>query len=234
MLRGTLWHLAFFLAFIANRGALMLKGRKKWGSAAFMLILAGLIMAPSAAAGESANAFRQQNGLVAYDPPAWFMEGYFIAREKNPGFVFGPLQDFVGGLGDKKTWLIEDLELQRIERASAGGTNVEYSLYLESVLPGYTQYWVFVALPYETAREWFDARRAYHGSKAEGYYGETQGMLERAFGQGFKIKAELRFLIEKKEIRLEPPEDLIMKRYKYQPIYDLAAGRRLDLKTKTQ
>ena len=212
----------------------MSKGLKFWGLSASIVMLAGLIITLSAAAGESANEFRQQNGLVAYDPPAWFLEGYFIAREKNPGFVFGPVQDFVGVLSGKTTWLIEDLELQRIERASAGGTNVEYSLYLESVSPEYTQYWVFVALPYESAREWFDARRAYHGSKAEGYYGETQGMLERAFGQGFKIKAELRFLIEKKEIRLEPPEDLIMKRYQYQPVYDFAAGRRLDSKTKTQ
>ena len=212
----------------------MSKGLKFWGLSASIVMLAGLIITLSAAAGESSNEFRQQNGLVAYDPPAWFLEGYFIAREKNPAFVFGPVQNFVGVLGGKTTWLIEDLELQRIERASAGGTNVEYSLYLESVSPEYTQYWVFVALPYESAREWFDARRAYHGSKAEGYYGETQGMLERAFGQGFKIKAELRFLIEKKEIRLEPPEDLIMKRYQYQPVYDLAAGRRLDSKTKTQ
>jgi len=212
----------------------MLKQLRIWGLAASILALTGLIITPSAVAAESTQAFRQQNGLVAYAPPAWFLEGYFIAREKNPAFVFGPVQDFVRALGDKTTWLIEDLELKRIERTSAGGTNPEYSLYLESVSPERTEYWVFVILPYESAREWFDARRAYHGGKAEGYYGETQGMLERALGQGIKIKAELRFLIDKGEIRLEPPEDLIVDRYKFQPVFDLGAGRRLDSATRTE
>jgi len=212
----------------------MLKQLRIWGLAASILALTGLIITPSAVAAESTQAFRQQNGLVAYAPPAWFLEGYFIAREKNPAFVFGPVQDFVRALGDKTTWLIEDLELKRIERTSAGGTNPEYSLYLESVSPERTEYWVFVILPYESAREWFDARRAYHGGKAEGYYGETQGMLERALGQGIKIKAELRFLIDKGEIRLEPPEDLIVDRYKFQPVFDLGAGRRLDTATSTE
>jgi hypothetical protein len=212
----------------------MLKQLRIWGLAASILALTGLIITPSAVAAESTQAFRQQNGLVAYAPPAWFLEGYFIAREKNPAFVFGPVQDFVRALGDKTTWLIEDLELKRIEQTSAGGTNPEYSLYLESVSPERTEYWVFVILPYESAREWFDARRAYHGGKAEGYYGETQGMLERALGQGIKIKAELRFLIDKGEIRLEPPEDLIVDRYKFQPVFDLGAGRRLDTATSTE
>jgi hypothetical protein len=211
----------------------MLKWLKQWGLAASIFILASLIITPSAVAGESAQVFRQQNGLLAYAPPAWFLEGYFIAREKNPAFVFGPVQDFVRALGGKTTWLIEDLELKRLERTSAGGSNPEYSLYLEAVSPERTEYWVFVALPYEGAREWFDARRAYHGRKAQDYYGETQGMLERALGQGLKIKAELRFLIEKGDIRLEPPEDLIMSRYKFQPVFDLGAGRRLGSATRT-
>jgi len=212
----------------------MLKRLKIWGLAASILILAGVIITPWAAAGESAREFRQQNGLVAYTPPAWFLEGYFIAREHNPAFVFGPVKDFVRTLGGKTTWLIEDMELKRLERTSAKGTTPEYSLYLEVVSPEKAEYWVFVALPYESAREWFDARRAYHGSKAEGYYGETQGMLEHAIGQGLKIKAELRFLIEKGDIKLEPPEDLIMNRYKYRPVFDLGAGRRLDSATKAE
>jgi len=212
----------------------MLKRSKRWGLAASMLILAVLIMTPPAVAGESAQEFRQQNGLLAYEPPAWFLEGYFIAREKNPAFVFGPVKDFVRILSGKTTWLIEDLELKRLERTSADGTSPEFSLYLEAVSPEHTEYWIFVVLPYESAREWFDARRAYHGGKAEGYYGETQGMLERALVQGLKIKSELRFLIEKGEIRLEPLEDLIMNRYKFRPVFDLGAGRRLDSKTRTE
>ena len=211
-----------------------MKQFKRWGLAASIVMLTGLIITASAAAGESVREFRQQNGLVAYAPPAWFIGGYFIAREKNPGFVFGPVKDFVRALGGETTWLIEDLELRRLERTAADGTIPEYSLYLEAVSPERTEYWVFVVLPYESAGEWFDARRAYHGGKAEDYYGETQGMLERALGQGLKIKAELRFLIEKGDIRLEPPEDLIMNRYKFQPVFDLGSGRRLDSSTKTE
>jgi hypothetical protein len=212
----------------------MLKRLKRWGLATSLLILAGLVILPSAVAEGSAPEFRQQNGLIAYTPPAWFTEGYFIAREKNPAFVFGPVKDFVRALGGRTTWLIEDLELKRLERTSADGTTPEYSLYLEAVSPERTEYWVFVALPYEKAKEWFDARRAYHGRKAQGYYGETQSMLERALNQGLKIKAELRFLIEKGDIRLEPPEDLIMNRYKYQPVFDLGSGRRLDSAARTE
>jgi hypothetical protein len=84
-------------------------------------MLASLMITPAADTGESAQSFRQQNGLLAYAPPAWFLEGYFIARERNPGYVYGPVQDFVRALGRKTTWLIEDLELERLERASADG-----------------------------------------------------------------------------------------------------------------
>jgi hypothetical protein len=206
----------------------MLKRLKRCGLATSMLILAGLILTAYAVAGESVQEFRQQNGLLIYAPPSWFTKGYFIAREKNPAFVFGPVQDFVRALSGKTTWLIEDLELKRVGRISADGRSPEYSLYLEAVKPEHTEYWVFVVLPYESAGEWFDARRAYHGRKAQNYYGETQGMLERALSQGLKIKSELRFLIEKGGVSLEPPEDLIMNRYKFKPVFDLNSGRRLD------
>jgi hypothetical protein len=217
-----------------EKGAIMLKRLKTCGLVTSVFILAGLIITTSAVAEQSAPEFRQQNGLLAYTPPAWFTEGYFIAREKNPAFVFGPVQDFVRALGGKTTWLIEDLELERLKRTSADGRYPEYSLYLEAVSPEHTEYWVFVVLPYESAREWFDARRAYHGRKAKNYYGETQGMLERALSQSLKIKSELRFLIEKGDIRLEPPEDLIMNRYKFKPVFDLVSGRRLDSAARTE
>ena len=51
-----------------------------------------VITAPNVSA-ESSQAFRQINGLQTYVPPEWFLGGYFIAREKNPGYVFGPVQD---------------------------------------------------------------------------------------------------------------------------------------------
>ena len=78
---------------LAKKGeAIMLK---RWCLTAFLLMLAGLLMKPAAVAAESARSFRQQNGLQAYAPPHWFLEGYFIAREKKPTYVFGPVKDFV-------------------------------------------------------------------------------------------------------------------------------------------
>jgi hypothetical protein len=185
-----------------KRDTIMLKRLRKWCLAASILMLASLSITPTADTGESAQSFRQQNGLLAYAPPAWFLEGNFIARERNP--------------------------------ASADGTTPEYSLFLEAVSPERTEYWVFVVLPYENAKEWYDARRAYHGRKAEGYYGKTQSMLERALSQGLRIKAEIRFLIEKGDIRLEPPEAMIMDRYKFQPVFDLSSGRWLGSAAKTK
>jgi len=207
---------------------------KKWFLAALILLLTNLIITPPGVAMESAQAFRQQNGLLVYAPPDWFLEGYFIARERNPGYVFGPVQHFVRAMGGRTTWLIEEVALKRLERVSVDGEKPEYSLFLEVVSPERTEYWVFVVLPHESAQAWFAARRGYHGRKAADYYGKTQGELERALSQGLKIKAELRFFIKKGDISLESPEDVIMKRYKFQPVFDLSAGRWLDPAAKTK
>ena len=207
---------------------------KRWFLLMSMLMLLSLVITPLVFAAESAQAFRQKNGLQVYAPPVWFLEGYFIAREKNPGYIFGTVQDFVKTLGATTTWLIEDLELKRLEAASSEGKNPEYSLYLEAVAPERTEYWVFVVLPHESPQAWFDARRAYHGRKAEGYYGKTESELERALSQGLKIKAELRFLIEKGDLSLQSPEDVILKRDKFQPVFDLSAGRWLRSAAKTK
>jgi hypothetical protein len=207
---------------------------KRWFLLMSMLMLISLMMTPLVVAAESSKIFREKNGLLAYAPPVWFLQGYFIAREKNPGYIFGTVQDFVRTLGGTTTWLIEDLELKRVELASLEEKNPEYSLYLEAVSPQGTEYWVFVVLPHESAQAWFDARRAYHGRKAEGYYGKTQSELERALSQGIKIKAELRFLIEKGDLSLQSPEDEIRSRYKFQPVFDLSAGRWLGSATKTK
>ena len=212
----------------------MLIRLQRWYLAASIVILVSLMVTPTAITGEFARAFRQQNGLLAHAPPAWFLEGYFVARERNPAYVFGSVQDFVRAMGGKTTWLIEDVELKRVERVSVDGHKPEYSLFLEVDSPERTVYWIFVVLPHKSAQEWFDARRAYHGRKAADYYGKAQGELERALSQGLKIKAELRFFLEKGDISLESPEDVIMNRYKFQPIFDLSAGRWLGTAAKTK
>jgi hypothetical protein len=207
---------------------------KRWCLVASVLIVANLVITAPLVSAEPFRAFRQQNGLQGYVPPDWFLKGYFIAREKNPGYVFGPVQDFVGALGGITTWLIEDMELERLKAASADGKKIEYSMFLEAVSSDHTEYWVFVVLPYESAQAWYDARRAYHGGKAEGYYGKTRGELERALSQGLNVKAELRFWIENGETSLQAPEAVIMGKYKFQPVFDLGTGRRLDPAARTK
>ena len=207
---------------------------KRWCLVASVLMVASLVITAPVVSAEPCRAFRQTNGLQAYVPPEWFLKGYFIAYEKNPGYVFGPVQDFVGALGGTTTWLIEDMELERLKASSADGKKIEYSLFLEAVSPDRTEYWVFVVLPYEGAQAWYDGKRAYHGRKAEKYYEDTRSELERALSQGHKINAEIRFWIENGDTSLKTPEDVIMSRYKFQPVFDLGTGLRLDPAAKTE
>ena len=97
----------------------MLKRVKSWSLAATIIIMASLLINPSTNAEDSAQSFRQQNGLLPYDPPTWFLEGYFIAQERNPGYVFGPVQNFVSAIGSKTTWLIEDMEDRKSTRLNS-------------------------------------------------------------------------------------------------------------------
>ncbi|MEJ2286039.1 MAG: hypothetical protein P8X85_20885 [Desulfobacterales bacterium] len=201
---------------------------KRWCLVTSLFMLANLVITAPVVSAASYRTFRKQNGLQVYVPPEWFLKGYFIAREKNPGYVFGPVQDFAAALGGTTTWLIEDLELERLEAASADGKKIEFSMFLEAISSDSVEYWVFVVLPYESAQAWYDARRAYHGRKAEGYYGKTRNELERALSQGLDIKAELRFWIENGKTSLQAPEGVIMSRYKFQPVFDLGTGRRAE------
>ena len=207
---------------------------KRWCLVASVLIVANLVITAPVVSAESFRAFRQKNGLQAYIPPDWFLRGYFIACEKNPSYVFGPVQNFVRALGSTTTWLIEDMELERLKAAAADGKKIEYSMFLEAVSPDHTEYWVFVVLPYESAQAWYNARRAYHGGKTEPYYGKTRIELERALSQGLNINAELRFWIEDEETSLQAPEGVIMSRYKFQPVFDLSTGRRTEPAAKTE
>ena len=207
---------------------------KRWYLTVCMFIVMILVITPPVVSAESFQAFRQKNELQAYVPPEWFLKGYFIACEKNPRYIFGPVESFIETIGGSTTWLIEDMELERLKEASANGQKIEYSLFLEAVSPDHTEYWVFVALPFENAQAWYDAKRAYHGRKAEKYYGTTRNELELAQNQGLSISAELRFWIENGETRLEAPENVIMSKYKFQPVFDLGAGRRLESAANTE
>ena len=207
---------------------------KRWYIVVSVIMVSSLMITASVFSAESCRTFRQKNGLQAYVPPDWFLRGHFIACEKNPKYVFGPVQDFVKVLGGTTTWLIEDMELERLKAAAVDGKKIEYTLYLEAVSPDRAAYWIFVVLPYKSAQAWYDARRAYHGRKAEGYYGKTQRELEHAIGQGFSINAELRFWIDNGDTSLQVPEGVILNRYKLKPVFDLGAGRRPAPAVKTE
>ena len=98
---------------------------KRWCVVASVFMAACLLITAPVISAESVQPFRQKNGLQAYVPPDWFLKGYFIASEKNPGYIFGPVQDFVGALGGTTTWLIEDMELERLKTALADGKKIE-------------------------------------------------------------------------------------------------------------
>ena len=201
---------------------------KIWFLLVSAFMAASLVITPPIDSAELGRDFKRANGLQAYAPPEWFLKAGFIACEKNPGYVFGPVRAFVETLGATTAWLIEDMELERLEAAAADGKQIEFSLFLEALFTDRTEYWVFVALPYETPQAWYEARRAYHGRKAEQYYGKTLSELERALGQGLTINAELRFWVDNGAISLQTPEEVIMRKYKFQPVFDLGAGRRPD------
>jgi hypothetical protein len=229
--RPTTNHVSGLVSYLKESNAMILK---RWHLVASVVMVTSLVVTASIVSAEPGGDFRKKNGLQAHVPPESFLKGHFIACEKNPDYVFGPIQNFVEALGGTTTWLIEDMELEHLKTASADGKKIEYSLFLEKVSTDRTEYWVFVVLPYESAQAWYDGKRAYHGRKAEQYYGKTRNELERALNEGLTIKGELRFWIENGKTGLHPPEDVIMSRYKFQPVFELGSGHRLDSTAKTK
>jgi hypothetical protein len=197
------------------------------GNKARNLIVSLLVLVLLAAGGGAAAAgqdFRQDNDLVPYQPPAWFLSGHFVAREVGPRYLFGTVADFAGSLGHPTTWLIESAEQARVEKAAA---LPEFSLYLEEAAPGGKVYWMFVVMPHQDPQQWFRERWDYHKSKAEGYYGKTLEGLKTAFAQGLAVRSELRFRVEGGQAQVEPPEETILAQGRLKPVFELREGRPL-------
>ena len=192
---------------------------------AVLLMVFSLVSWPAAA--EASPDFRQQYDLKSFTPPAWFLEGHFVAREVGPRYLFGSVADFVKSLNCPTAWLIEKEEEQRQERLGKEGKNFEYTVYLEAASPAGTVYWVFVVLPHKNAQEWFDERWSYHKSKAKAYYGQTQSGLERALAEGLTVSGELRFLVEAGQPSLRIPEEVLTQGAKFPAKFDLQEGKRL-------
>lgn len=193
------------------------------------LVLFCALLTAGALAGSAQTSpdFRQQNDLVAFTPPAWFLAGHFVAREVGPRYLFGSVDDFVKSLNRPTAWLIEREEAQRQERLAGEGKNFEYTVYLEASGQASAVYWVFVVLPHKNAQEWFEERWSYHKSKAKAYYGQTQSGLEGAMAQGLTIGGELRFLVENGQVSLQVPEEVLVQGGRFPAKYDLQEGKQL-------
>ncbi len=177
------------------------------------------------AASDQAVNLRAKNGLSEYAPPEVFLSGNFVADEDQPGYIFGKVKDFVRSRSCPTTWLIEEAERKRIEQRQPQSGPVEYTLYLEEDCPGKIVYYVFVDWSHANSAQWMEWRWQFHRSKAKQQYGAAKVSLEQAAQNGFPVDGELRFVVIEGELLLKKPETVLIGELRFQPIYDLKAGK---------
>lgn len=183
---------------------------------------------PAAATSSRAQELRTANGLVPFTPPDAFLDGFFLADEMEPCFLFGSVKDFAASRTCAVTWLIEEGEKARIAKPRKPDSPLEYTLYLEEdcpTAPGGVTHYVFVDQSAMTPRQWIDWRRQFHKNKAEGEYGATRDRLEKAVAEGMKVGGELRFIMRNGELAGgKTPEDVLRQELAFAPCYDLKQG----------
>jgi len=198
---------------------------------AVLLVSALLLLGPAAPASavtEKAAALRAAGDLVPYTPPDAFLAGSFLADEREPGFLFGPVSDFAASRKCPVTWLIEQGEKDRIAKPATPDSPLEYTLYLEEDCPDHVRYDVFVDQSAMTPKQWISWRQQFHKNKAEGEYGQTRDRLEKAVADGMRIGGELRFIMLDGELTLgKTPEACLGPDFAFEPIYDLKQGTKL-------
>ena len=180
------------------------------------------------AASDKAAALRTANDLVAFTPPDAFLAGSFLADEREPSFLFGPVSDFVLSRKCPAAWLIEAGEKARLAKPAGTDAPLEYTLYLEEDCPEQVRYYVFVDQSAMTPKQWLEWRQQFHKNKAEGEYGATRDRLEKAVAQGLRIGGELRFIVNDGELAVgKTPEACLGPELAYAPSYDLKQGTKL-------
>lgn len=183
---------------------------------------------PASAVSDKATALRTTNDLVPYTPPDAFVSGMFLADEREPAFLFGPVSDFVGSRKCPVTWLIEQGEKERIAKPANPDSPLEYTLFLEEDCPEQVRYDVFVDQSAMTPKQWLMWRQQFHKNKAEGEYGATRDRLEKAVADGMRIGGELRFILVDGELSLgKTPETCLGPELSFEPSYDLTQGTKL-------
>ena len=191
-----------------------------------LLLLLGL--AGPLTASEKAAALRTANDLVAFAPPDAFLAGSFLADEREPSFLFGPVSEFATSRQCPVAWLIEAGEKARIAKPAGPDAPLEYTLYLEEDCPAQVRYYVFVDQSAMTPAQWLKWREQFHKSKAEGEYGVTRDRLEKAVAEGMRIGGELRFIVNDGELAVgKTPEACLGPDLAFAPSYDLKQGTKL-------
>jgi hypothetical protein len=179
------------------------------------------------AASEQAMKLRANNGLSTYTPSSNFLAGNFVADEVEPGYVFGPVADFVKTRSCPTTWLMEEGEKKRVENGQKSSGPIEYTLYLEEECPAKVTHYVFVDRSQADSAQWMEWRKQFHKSKTDPQYGAVKTVLEEATRNGFAVSAELRFVVVNGELELKRSEDVLIKELRFQPIYDLKQAKPL-------
>ena len=198
----------------------------------FLTVVGSLLLllgsAGPLAASDKAAALRAANDLVAFSPPDAFLAGSFLADEREPSFLFGPVSDFVASRTCPTAWLIEAGEQARIAKPAEAEAPLEYTLYLEEDCPQQVRYYVFVDQSAMTPKQWLAWRQQFHKSKAEGEYGATRDRLEKAVAEGVRIGGELRFIVNDGELAVgKTPEACLGPDLAFAPSYDLKQGIKL-------
>ena len=179
------------------------------------------------AASQKAMSLRKANGLTEYKPPAKFLDSNFVADEMKPGFIFGPVKDFVAGLKCPTTWLMERGQKKRLAWQGPQEEPAEYAVYLEEDCPKKVVYYVFIDQSGLTPQQWIKWREKFHRSKTEPEYGSMKSKLDKACQAGCGVGAELRFIQVNGELLTKSPEEVLRTDLHFAPIYDLNRQQKL-------
>ena len=181
--------------------------------------------APARAESSRAAAVRREMGYVPYAPPKAFLEGYFIADETRPAFLFGPVGDFVASRTCPTAWLIEEAEKERLAARDPSNPVFEYTLVLEQDCPDRVTHFVFVDQSAMNPQQWISWRKQFHKSKAEPEYADAVGRLSAAVAAGFPVRGEMRFVLQDGNLDPASPQKLLPTALSCPPRYDCDAGK---------
>ncbi len=194
------------------------------GPLAALALTLGL-QAPAAAQSEKAQALRREMGYAPYAPPKAFLDGYFIADETRPAFLFGPVGDFAASRECPTAWLIEEDEAARVKARDPANPLFEYSLVLEQDCPDGVLHFVFVDQSAMNPKQWIEWRRQFHKNKAEPEYADAVARLEKAINDGFPVTGELRFVLRGGVLDPASPQSVLPTALSCPPRYDCEAGK---------